>query len=301
MRPAEKARRTHRNRRLEVGFVKVARDDAQEKWLVDSLLSMEQDLKAEEFASQPMMFVVFGRGRGLPPCVGKGINRDNLLDCVDFITGACSCTVKDQNPGMDLLFTMDWNAAAENIAKKFGFEEGNEYAMAPEDLFPQLMIPSGQPGQEAGAGGQPAAGPGAPAEAASTDPAAAGSERPATPPKDAETVAATKEPPQETQGPASSSSPGTTVQIAAHEAGPVPAGQTASPPGEPAKPPIAAAPAPAGDSGHGDSPTGSGHADAAAAPPPPPAAAPGVVPIAAGVVIALLVLFAATFFMLRPR
>jgi hypothetical protein len=127
---------------LEVGFVKVDRSSAEEKWLVEALLSMEQDLKDEEFVDKPMMFMVFGRGRALPPCIGKGVNRDNLLDCVDFVTGACSCTVKDQNPGMDLLVATNWFQAADKMAAKFGAEEGNEHQLSTEDFFPDLMIPA---------------------------------------------------------------------------------------------------------------------------------------------------------------
>jgi len=127
---------------LEFGFVRVARDDPKEHWLVEFLLSMEEDLKDAEWADKPMIFAVFGRGRALPPFVGKGINRDNLLDCVDFVTGACSCTVKDQNPGVDLLFAYDWYTAAENLATNFGAEEGNEYGFGTEDFFPDLIIPA---------------------------------------------------------------------------------------------------------------------------------------------------------------
>jgi hypothetical protein len=126
---------------IEFGFVKVDRDDPKEYWLVESLLSMEQDLKDEQWVDKPMVFAVFGRGRALPPFVGKGINEDNLLDCVYFVTGACSCTVKDQNPGMDLLFAYDWYTAADNLANQFGAEEGNEYRMGAEDYFPDLIIP----------------------------------------------------------------------------------------------------------------------------------------------------------------
>ncbi len=126
---------------IEVGFVKVDRSDPQEKWFLETLLSMEEDLKDEQFEDQPMMFVIFGRGRALPPCIGRGINRDNLLDCVDFVTGACSCTVKDQNPGMDLLFATNWFVAAEKLAAKFGAEEGAEAQFSTEDFFQDLMIP----------------------------------------------------------------------------------------------------------------------------------------------------------------
>ena len=117
---------------VEIGYVRMDREDPGERWTVQSLLSMEPDLKDEQFAAQPMMFVLFGRGRALPPCVGQGIHRNNLLHCLDFVTGPCSCTVKDQNPGLDLLFAADWHRAAERLAARAGGEEGSEYLARPE-------------------------------------------------------------------------------------------------------------------------------------------------------------------------
>ena len=124
-----------------IGFVKVARDDAAERWLVEPLLALDAELQKEELRSQPLLFAVFGRGRALPPFVGKEINRDNLLAAVDFVTGACSCTVKDQNPGVDLLIAHDWPTTAANLAEKFGAEEGNEGQVNPEAVFPRLVVP----------------------------------------------------------------------------------------------------------------------------------------------------------------
>jgi hypothetical protein len=138
--------------KLAVGWVQVARDDPRERWLVETLLSTEEDLKAERFASANMVFPVFGRGRALPPCVGKGVTRDNLIACVEFVTGACSCTVKDQNPGVDLLIAHDWMATAEKLAEQFGTEEGNESQLGAAGLFPQLMIPAGAAKEPAASG-----------------------------------------------------------------------------------------------------------------------------------------------------
>ena len=60
------------------------------------------------------------------------------------MTGQCSCTVKEQNPGLDLLIAHDWPATAEKLAERFGAEEGNEGQLGAAGLFPQLMIPAGQ-------------------------------------------------------------------------------------------------------------------------------------------------------------
>lgn len=97
---------------------------SQDPWLLKSLMAVESDLY--DFVAEPMVFVVYGRGRALPPFIGKGITPTNLVDIAEFITGACSCTVKEQNPGVDLLLAYDWQSAAAALARQVGAEEGNE-------------------------------------------------------------------------------------------------------------------------------------------------------------------------------
>lgn len=127
----------------QIGVVTLARDDPKERWLTEMLLAVEPDLKDKEFEDQPMVFVVYGRARALPPYIGKGITRNNMLEVLDFITGACSCTVKEQNPGVDLLTRYDWETAAEKLADRFGTEEGNEGFYAPDEFFPELIVGAG--------------------------------------------------------------------------------------------------------------------------------------------------------------
>ncbi|MCB1088647.1 MAG: hypothetical protein KDM63_16535, partial [Verrucomicrobiae bacterium] len=58
-----------------------------------------------------MVFPVFGRGRLLEPLIGKGVRSENVMEYATYICGACSCEVKDQNPGVDLLIAADWDTA----------------------------------------------------------------------------------------------------------------------------------------------------------------------------------------------
>jgi len=97
-----------------VALLTVSRTDPAEKWLVRSLLAVEPDL--EKLTAEPMVFGVYGRGRAMPPCVGKGITTENLIDCLMFLSGPCSCMIKDENPGADLLMRWDWEATAEAMA-----------------------------------------------------------------------------------------------------------------------------------------------------------------------------------------
>lgn len=91
---------------LEVAFslLRVPRSDAEQP-LVKMLLHSEPDLLERQ---DPMVFPVFGRGRALLPLVGAGVTEANIRDSASFLVGACSCEVKELNPGFDLLLAADW-------------------------------------------------------------------------------------------------------------------------------------------------------------------------------------------------
>ena len=92
---------------------RLSRKDPEETVLRAMLLNLEDDLLDDKFADQPMLFSVFGKGRVLPPLVGQGINEENALGDCGYLCGPCSCQVKNQNPGMDLLVKADWWTALE--------------------------------------------------------------------------------------------------------------------------------------------------------------------------------------------
>lgn len=89
--------------------IRIARDDEQERVLREMLLRIEPDLLDEPQVSQPMAIPVFGRGRALYALVGKGIAADVIEEACVFLTGGCQCTVKAQNPGVDLIMNVDWD------------------------------------------------------------------------------------------------------------------------------------------------------------------------------------------------
>ena len=92
--------------RLGFSIVTLDREDPDEAFLLEMLLGSESDL---ESLDQPMAFPVIGRGRVLYALVGKGIFRDTIGMASRFVVGPCSCQVKDQNPGFDLLLSVDWD------------------------------------------------------------------------------------------------------------------------------------------------------------------------------------------------
>jgi hypothetical protein len=95
--------------RLEFSVLRVARDDPAEAAFVSMLLLSEDGL---DDIDETMVFPVFGRGRSLYALVGAGIRQETIESAAAFLTGKCSCQVKEQNPGVDLLVKADWDAAA---------------------------------------------------------------------------------------------------------------------------------------------------------------------------------------------
>lgn len=121
---------------LDVGVLVVDRDDPRERWFVRQLLSIEDDLPQY---TDPMVFPVYGRGRAMEPYVGEGITAENLADAVAFMSGACSCEVKELNPGMDLLMSWDWESTAERLARRVGDEVGNESYVTAENMLSAVV------------------------------------------------------------------------------------------------------------------------------------------------------------------
>ena len=70
------------------------------------LLNSEDGLRS---ITDPIVFPIFGRGRLLYALAGRGINELNVRAACDFLVGPCTCEIKEDNPGVDLPFTVDWD------------------------------------------------------------------------------------------------------------------------------------------------------------------------------------------------
>ena len=90
---------------LRFAYIRVSRDDPEERGFVAMLVNSESDLHEFE---EPIAIPLFGRARSHYALVGKGINDDNIDLSSQFLCGACSCEVKSQNPGADMLFRVNW-------------------------------------------------------------------------------------------------------------------------------------------------------------------------------------------------
>jgi hypothetical protein len=94
---------------LKIAFstVRVRRSDPAERVLVNLLLNWNPKLLP---AQEAMLFPIFGRGRVIPPAIGPEIRAEAMREMAEFLTGPCSCQIKEMNPGYDLLLTANWSS-----------------------------------------------------------------------------------------------------------------------------------------------------------------------------------------------
>lgn len=97
--------------RLGFSLFRLSRNDPGERPFIQMLLGSEADL--DEMKS-PIVFPVFGQGRALYALAGDGIKQETIDKGAEFLIGRCSCEVKEQNPGVDLLLAADWKAIVES-------------------------------------------------------------------------------------------------------------------------------------------------------------------------------------------
>jgi hypothetical protein len=81
--------------------------DPREQFLVDLFRGFYPDLARD---GEPLLVPVFGRGRALEVIPADDLDSNLTRDLSLFLAGACSCQVKEQNPGFDLLIEADWDS-----------------------------------------------------------------------------------------------------------------------------------------------------------------------------------------------
>lgn len=62
----------------------------------------------EEMKRETLLVPMFGRGRILQPLPASRASEALIMQGCTYLCGACSCTVKDNNPGIDLIIDQNW-------------------------------------------------------------------------------------------------------------------------------------------------------------------------------------------------
>jgi hypothetical protein len=130
--------------KLHFSVLRLSRTDPAEVLLREMLLHSEDDLPG---CREPMVFPVYGRGRALYALIGKGINADTLKEAAQFLIGPCTCTLKEKNPGVDLLLTASWDGILTLVKDRelpplMG--PGTVKALPTQDVSPPLQGPAPQ-------------------------------------------------------------------------------------------------------------------------------------------------------------
>ena len=93
--------------KLAFSMLRVARTDPAEGVFVEILL------RGYKGPTGPMIVPVIGRARAVWALAGEALKAESVADLAEFVTGSCSCEVKELNPGFDLLVSADWEALLE--------------------------------------------------------------------------------------------------------------------------------------------------------------------------------------------
>ncbi len=96
--------------RIEFSLIRLSRDDPAEAVLLAMLLGSEADLETT-YRGERIAIPIYGRGRTLMAMVGRGIVPGNILMGCQFLVSRCTCEIKEQNAGVDLLFDYPWHSS----------------------------------------------------------------------------------------------------------------------------------------------------------------------------------------------
>jgi hypothetical protein len=83
----------------------LSRNSRDESHFTSFLLHVEDDLTEID---EPMLFGIFGRFRALEPLLAGGITGENINYMIGYMTAECSCLIKDDLPGTNILYSGSW-------------------------------------------------------------------------------------------------------------------------------------------------------------------------------------------------
>ncbi|MEC7357797.1 MAG: hypothetical protein VYC09_05085 [Verrucomicrobiota bacterium] len=94
---------------LKISFdvIRIKKNDPKEKIFLKMLTSFVPQL-IEQSSNEPLIFPVFGRGRTLEGLPSSIMSKRLMMEACSYLCGACSCEVKRENPGIDLVLNTNW-------------------------------------------------------------------------------------------------------------------------------------------------------------------------------------------------
>lgn len=109
-----------------IPLIELSRNNPGENHFISMLLNVEDDLKG---IKEPMLFGIFGRFKALEPLLALGITEENINLMIDFLTADCSCLIKDNLPGTDILYINKWDSPSTALVNSI--LDSNPFLMHP--------------------------------------------------------------------------------------------------------------------------------------------------------------------------
>ena len=91
--------------RISFKTLRVSRDNTDEEIFIKMLLNQsvhQADVK------EPIAIPIFGRGRCLDGLPASKLTLESLKEITKYLCSGCSCTVKAENPGVDIVMNVPW-------------------------------------------------------------------------------------------------------------------------------------------------------------------------------------------------
>ncbi len=120
---------------LRFSVLEVDRDDPREAFFMAMLTRLAPESSEH---TGPIVIPVFGQGRAAVMMMGEFIDGQYIERVAEFLTGECSCEVKDLNPGFDLLIPIDW---IDGITEEYVFDAELPPLTSPSAAFEPTQEP----------------------------------------------------------------------------------------------------------------------------------------------------------------
>lgn len=128
--------------KLKFSILRVSRDDPREAALVQMLRVAEPQLFKSEEA---LVIPVIGRGRAVSALPASKVDGERIGAFAEFVSGQCSCEVKDLNPGIDLLMTANWDLIFEDGQNPIADEPPREVGGKIVPIAPAIAVATTRP------------------------------------------------------------------------------------------------------------------------------------------------------------
>ena len=93
--------------KIHFSTIAVSRNDPAEEIFISMLWKHSPRMRS--VTDQPIAIPIFGRGRVLEGMIGQDLTLEHTLGASSYLCSACSCQVKEENPGLDMLMAVKWD------------------------------------------------------------------------------------------------------------------------------------------------------------------------------------------------